>query len=160
MNLAMKALIVLSAALPMGCLFGGGEEDYPNLNKSALVGCWSDVRPAEGRCEERCFSAGGRQYDLVLSQSVEPGVQNVYETVGTYTVSGSIIASDLVSAYSVKPEDTIQFSFRAHYTLSGGILSKILPGGNDRLSFSRSDSTRNCRPHWRIFKKPSDWDLD
>jgi hypothetical protein len=97
---------------------------------------------------------------LVITPSSEPGVSNIFELVGIYKVSGSVIDSDLLAAYSVKPKDTTRVNYKAHYTLGDGTLSEILPGGNERLSFKRSDSTRNCRPHWRVFTKPSDWDLN
>ncbi len=158
MNLVRKSVLVLAAALPLGCFFDSGDE-YPNLDKAALVGCWSDIRPLEGVCNERCFTSGGGQYYLHVSGLNQPGQENVGEHLGTYRVSGHVIVSTLTFANAAHPTDTSITNYEAGFTLRAGVLTEITPGGG-RLSFPRSDSSRNCRPHWRVFKKPSDWDLD
>lgn len=84
---------------------------------------------------------------------------NVYEAIGSYTVSGYSIRSTLVSAYLGEPKDTSHFSYEESYTLGGGVLSNII---NERAAFRfrRSDSTRNCGPHWRVYDRPADWGTD
>lgn len=150
--LALSTLVVLSS-----CLFKE-DDPYPPISKAKLAGCWVANAPFEGECEERCYTSGGGDYSISVSGMDKPGQLSAVEGIGKCTLSGNTLSYQTKFGNTGSPNDTATRSGDLTYTIIRDTLYSITKGG--RNGYARSDSINNCKPHWRVFPKPADWDLD
>ena len=160
--LILPFLMILGAC----SLFNNDGPKYPTLEKEDLVGCWY-VPQTEGslRCEEACYSSTNLYYAIAVYDNT-PIQFSFTEYSGTYVLyrGGSVGGSDLGLGYkkvhSGNPSKIDSSGFGVGMTIVRDTLYEIAAGHHNLLLRGiRSDSLRYCRPHWRIFSRPPDWDL-
>ena len=160
-------LLLMACLVFCSCDFiNSNDPKYPPVEKEDLVGCWYETPPTIGNCREQCYSAKGLFYQIGLTDMGTLGIV-FSEDSGSYSLypGGAIGGSNLLVKYkwvsSNKPSevDSGGGGLEGH-TIIRDTLYSIVGGRNNLIQARiRSDSLHTCRPHWRIFSRPPDWDL-
>ena len=145
------------ASLMAGCI--GEDEPYPPLDKAEIVGCWvlADPSTSSFECTENCYSGTGLFYHRVNSTRAT-GVQGIVEFSGTYTISKNTVRLTVMTGNNVDKPDSSLKQLDDPYTIMRDTLFSITSIGLN--PYVRADSSNTCGPHWQVFPKPENWDLN